>query len=123
MKPLRILVAEDDALIGMLLAELLVEMGHEVRGVAATEADAVIAAARHKPDLMILDARLGEGSGVAAIGTILRNGPMPHLFISGAPLVPPREDVVLLRKPFTEGELAHAIARVLGAAAAAGGHG
>ncbi len=41
MKPLRILVVEDDALIAMVLGELLTAMGHEVCDTAATQADAV----------------------------------------------------------------------------------
>ena len=49
MKVLRILVVEDDALIGMLLAEVLVGMGHEVCAIEANEADAVAAAARCRP--------------------------------------------------------------------------
>jgi DNA-binding NarL/FixJ family response regulator len=41
------------------------------------------AAARYKPDLMIVDAGLGHGSGVAAVEQILRAGPIAHMFISG----------------------------------------
>jgi DNA-binding response OmpR family regulator len=58
MKALRVLVIEDDALIAMLLAELLAAMGHEVCATAYSEAEAVIAAARYDPDLMIVDATL-----------------------------------------------------------------
>ena len=42
MKALRVLVIEDDALIAMLLSELLAGMGHDVCATAATEAEAVI---------------------------------------------------------------------------------
>jgi len=118
MKTLRVLVAEDNAIIGMLLAEMLEEMGHDVCGVEATEAEAVAAAARCKPDLMIVDARLGDGSGVAAIRTILLTGPMPHLFISGAIVEADTPDAVILQKPFHEYQLERAIERVLDAAAA-----
>jgi CheY-like chemotaxis protein len=113
MKALRVLVAEDNAIIGMLLADMLGEMGYEVVGVEATEADTVAAAARHKPDLMIVDARLRAGNGVAAIRTILRDGPMPHLFISGAVVEADTADTVILQKPFHEHQLASAIARAL----------
>src|SRR5580693_10811253 len=82
MKALRVLVIEDDALIAMLLAEVLAGMGHDVCATAATEAEAVNAAARHRPDLMIADARLGRGSGVSAVEEILRAGPVAHLFVS-----------------------------------------
>jgi DNA-binding response OmpR family regulator len=67
MKALRVLVVEDDALIAMLLSELLAGMGHDVCATAASEAEAVIAAIRYDPDLMIVDAGLGRGSGVSAV--------------------------------------------------------
>ena len=63
MKPLRVLVIEDDAIIGMLLSELLTGMGHGICAIAATEGEAVIAATRHRPDLMIVDASLGRVVG------------------------------------------------------------
>ena len=63
METLRVLVVEDYALIAMLLSELLASMGHDVCATAASEAEAVIAAARYAPDLMIVDAGLGRGSG------------------------------------------------------------
>ena len=118
MKALRVLVIEDDALIAMLLRELLVGMGHDVCATAATEAEAVIAATRHRPDLMIVDARLGRGSGVSAVEEILQAGPVAHLFISGdAEKVQTRQpDAVVVRKPFREAELARAIDMALAAA-------
>ena len=119
MKALRVLVVEDNAIIGMLLAEMLAEMGHDVCGLETTEAAAVVAAARCKPDLMIVDGRLGDGSGVVAMQAILRAGPMPHLFISGTDLEPTSPDAVFLQKPFHEHQLLRAIQRVVGAAAAA----
>ena len=63
-KALRILVVEDGALIAMLYADLLVEMGHVVCAIETTEAGAVAAAARHKPDLMIVGSGLRDGSGI-----------------------------------------------------------
>ena len=41
MTALSILVVEDDAMIGMLLGEMLEEMGYDVCAIAATEEDAV----------------------------------------------------------------------------------
>jgi CheY-like chemotaxis protein len=118
MKALRVLVAEDNAIIGLLLAEMLEEMGYDVCGVEQTEDEAVAAAAKYKPDLMIVDARLGDGSGVAAIRTILQAGPMPHLFISGALVEADEPDAVILQKPFHEYQLAQAIDRVIAATGA-----
>ena len=111
MKALRVLVIEDDALIAMLLAELLAGMGHEVCATAASEAEAVIAATCYAPDLMIVDAGLGQGSGVSAVEEILRAGPLAHVFVSGDAerLRLRRSDAIVVRKPFRQAELARAI--------------
>ncbi len=117
MKSLRVLVIEDDALIAMLLSQQLEGMGHDVCATAATETEAVIAASRHRPDLMIVDAGLGCGSGVAAVEQILRAGPIAHLFVSGdAERVKTRKpDAVVVRKPFRQADLARAIDSALAA--------
>jgi len=115
MRAVSVLVVDDDAVIGALIAEMLEEMGYAVCAVEATEADAVAAAARCHPDLMIVDARLGEGSGVSAVDEILRSRFVPHLFISGnrARVVALKPAAIVLQKPFNEGELMHAIRRAL----------
>ncbi len=114
-KALRILVVEDNGIIGMLLAGMLEDMGHDVCAVAATEGDAVAAAGRYKPDLMIVDAQLNDGSGVSAVEAILRSGFVSHLFVSGdtAKVRALRPGAVVLQKPFVEVELARAIQRAL----------
>ena len=71
-------------MLAMLLADVPAEMGHYVCATDATEAGAVAAADKCKPDLMIVDARLGEGSGVSAVEKILRRRFVPHVFVSGA---------------------------------------
>ena len=86
MAALNVLVVQVDAMIGILLAEMLGDMGYSVCAVAATEDDAVADAARCKPGLMIVDEQLREGSGSSAVARILLDGPVPCVFISGAPL-------------------------------------
>ncbi|AMJ59667.1 histidine kinase [Bosea sp. PAMC 26642] len=118
MMKLRVLVIEDEPIIATLLAEVLMELGHVVSGVAATEAEAILAVSRCRPDLMIVDARLRQGSGVAAVSDILKDGFIPHVFVSGdrltrAALSP---DAIVLQKPFQEPDLVRAIARALSAA-------
>ena len=116
-RPLSILLVEDDALIGMLLGEMLLDLGHTVCPVAATEAEAVIAAGLYHPDLMIVDAKLGEGSGVAAMAEILSTEFVPHIFMSGnlTPVRRQRPDAVLLQKPFDEAGLLRAMRSALAA--------
>ena len=60
MKALRALVVEDDAIIGGLLAETLEGLGHTVCAVERNAADAVAAALRWRPDLMIVDVGLAK---------------------------------------------------------------
>jgi CheY-like chemotaxis protein len=116
MKMLRVLVVEDDTITGMLLGELLTSMGYDVCGIESTEANAVTAAARCRQDLMIVDVRLGDGSGVSAVEEILRAGPLSHVFVSGdisgvQALTP---GTVIIQKPYRELDLAQAIQRAIG---------
>ncbi len=117
MTELRILVVEDNELIGMLFADVLAAMGHEVCAIASTEPDAVAAAAHHKPNLIIVDAQLGNGSGISAIEEILRTGFVPHVFVTGDPskVRALRPGAVVIQKPFPDRELAQAIQRALAA--------
>jgi CheY-like chemotaxis protein len=117
MKALRILVVEDDVTIGALLAETLEDLGHVVCGVETNAANAVAAAARCRPDLMIVDVGLGEASGVAAVNEILRSGFVPHVFATGDALrdLSLGSDAVLIQKPFRGPDIVHAIKRALAA--------
>jgi two-component system, response regulator PdtaR len=113
MKPLSILIVEDDAMISMLLAEMLGDMGYNVCAIATTEDRAVEDAARCKPGLMIVDEHLLEGSGVSAVDRILQTGPVPCVFISGALVRPTRPGTTMLQKPFLEEDLVRAIRQVV----------
>lgn len=116
MTALRVLVVEDDAMIGLLLAEMLEDMGYSVCAVAATEEDAVADAARCRPGLMIVDQQLREGTGLSAVERILRNGPVPCVFISGVPVHLTSPNANTLQKPFLEEDLVRAIRYVVGSA-------
>jgi len=108
MMPLRIVLVEDDAVISALLADILTECGHDVCGAAATEMEAIAAAARHAPDLMIVDAQLNRGSGVSAMQALLLHADMPHIFMTGSRQSIPHGAVVL-QKPFGKASLLAAI--------------
>lgn len=83
LNPLRILVVENEAVIATLIAEPLDAVGHETCAIAATQEDAVAAAARYRPDLMLVDVHLGAGSGTGAVAEILLGCPVPHIFMTG----------------------------------------
>ena len=114
MRRLRILLVEDDAVISALIAEILADLGHDVCAIARTEVEAIDAAERHAPDLMIVDAYLKPGSGVSAMDTILRRTAMPHIFMTGGhrQVVPPHATV--LHKPFGMAGLTVALESVAG---------
>jgi CheY-like chemotaxis protein len=111
----KILVVEDEAIIGMLLSEVLAGMGHDVIGVAATEEGAVALAAECLPDLLIVDAGLASGNGLSAVDAILSTRFVPHIFTTGNALKVKlhKPDAIVLEKPFHEADLADAIASAL----------
>jgi two-component system, response regulator PdtaR len=112
---LRILVIEDDSMIGMLFAETLAGMGHTVCALAASQEEAVLAAREHRPDLMIVDARLGAGSGIRAVETILAHRFVPHVFVTGDKTAVAGElpEAIIVEKPFYVAELAAAMRRAM----------
>ena len=117
MKTLRVLVIEDDALLGYVLGEVLEELGHEVVAIEATQAGAVAAAKATRPDLMIVDVHLRSGSGTAAAAEICEAGFVPHVFVTGdiAGMTALRPGVVAIQKPYVEAELVRAMAMALAA--------
>jgi CheY-like chemotaxis protein len=113
---LRILIAEDEPMLGTVLAELLEIIGHDVCGVYTTAASTVEAALRDRPDLMLVDAHLGKDSGPAAVAQILGQVHIPHIFMTGdmATLRMLKALAITLEKPFQEPDLVKAIAQAMG---------
>ena len=111
MKALRTLIVDDDAMIGELLAETLEGLGHAVCALENNVANAVAAASRCRPDLMIVDVGLGDASGIAAVKEILRSGFVPHVFVTGDTMrsVPLGPETILIQKPFRVPDLELAI--------------
>jgi len=70
--PIRILIAEDEAIIRMDLREMLEEEGFEVVGEAADGREAVELTREHRPDLAILDIKMPGMSGIRAAEVITR---------------------------------------------------
>ncbi len=80
---LNILIVEDEAVIGLLLGEVLAEMGHQVCGIAATATEAIAAANMHRPDLMIVDINLAGENGSANVANLRAQSPTPCIFVGG----------------------------------------
>ena len=63
---MRVLIAEDEAIIRMDLREMLVEEGHEVVGEARNGAEAVELARELKPDVIFMDVKMPGMDGIEA---------------------------------------------------------
>ena len=65
-KPHRVLIAEDEALIRLDLAEMLREEGYDVVGEAGDGQEAVELAEKLTPDLVIMDVKMPRRDGIDA---------------------------------------------------------
>ncbi|CAB4866093.1 unannotated protein [freshwater metagenome] len=113
MSNIRILVAEDEALIRMDLIEMLREAGYEVVAEAADGAQAIELAELHKPDLAILDVKMPILDGISAAEKIISIAPVLMLTaFSQRELVERARDAGVMAyvvKPFSIGDLVPAI--------------
>lgn len=79
---MRIVIADDEAVIRIGLRAMLEENGHEVVGTATTGRAALELAAAAKPDLMILDIKMPELDGLETAQRIMRTRPMPIVMLT-----------------------------------------
>jgi len=111
----RILVAEDEALIRMDLAEMLGEAGYEVVGQASNGEQAVEMARELTPDLVIMDVKMPVMDGITAAEEIGAAKICPVVMLtafSQTELVERARDAGVMAyivKPFTAADLAPAI--------------
>jgi CheY-like chemotaxis protein len=81
-----VLIIEDDPFVAMHLSMLAEDAGATSIGTADTEAEAVFAAQEQRPDVILSDVRLIEGTGPRAVARIHTNcGPIPVIFVTGTP--------------------------------------
>ena len=111
--PVRIVVAEDEALIRMDLVEMLAEAGYEVIAQASDGAQAIELVQEHKPDLAILDVKMPILDGISAAEEIITTCPVLMLTaFSQRELVDRARDAGVMAyvlKPFTINDLVPAI--------------
>ncbi len=110
---IRILVAEDEAIIRMDLIEMLQGAGYEVVAAATNGQEAIDLAVEHKPDLAILDVKMPVLDGISAASKIIEIAPVLMLTaFSQKELVERARDAGVMAyvvKPFTIGDLMPAI--------------
>ena len=113
--PLRIVVAEDEAIIRLDLAEMLVESGYEVVGQASNGEQAVELTREHRPDLVIMDVKMPVLDGISAAEEIGKERIAPVIMLtafSQKELVERARDAGVMAyivKPFTRDDLGPAI--------------
>jgi AmiR/NasT family two-component response regulator len=113
--PRSVVIAEDEALIRMDLAEMLTEEGYDVVGQAGDGAKAVELAEALRPDLVILDVKMPVLDGISAAERIASQRIAPVVILtafSQRDLVARARDagaIAYLVKPFSKSDLVPAI--------------
>jgi len=113
-----VLIIEDEPVIAADIEALVRELGHKVVDIAATRTEAVEAATRHRPGLVLADIQLADGSsGIDAVKDILGRFDVPVIFITAFPerlLTGERpEPTFLITKPFQPETVKAAIGQAL----------
>jgi response regulator NasT len=113
--PRTVVIAEDETLIRMDLAEMLTDEGYDVVGQAGDGAKAIELAEQLRPDLVILDVKMPVLDGIAAAEAIAGKRIAPVVILtafSQRELVERARDagaMAYLVKPFTQSDLVPAI--------------
>ena len=113
--PRRVVIAEDEALIRLDLAEMLAEEGYDVVGQAGDGERAVELAEELRPDLVVLDVKMPKLDGIAAAERIASARIAPVVILtafSQRELVERARDagaMAYLVKPFTKSDLVPAV--------------
>jgi CheY-like chemotaxis protein len=118
MKPLRIAIAEDNWFVAEYLCGELGALGHAIVGLARTSEELTELVARERPDLVLADIRLADGSdGLAAAKEIQERFDIPVIAATGHLTAAEAEAaglLAILSKPYTP----HTLRAVLKEAAA-----
>ncbi|WP_339077374.1 response regulator [Acetobacter sp. AC2005] len=81
-----VLIIEDEPIIAMDIEQLVLQCGHQVAGIAHTQADAVKLAKETKPGLILADINLGPGGdGIQAVAEITSSFNVPVIYVTAYP--------------------------------------
>ena len=114
----RVLIIEDEPIIAIDLGQIVETLGHTVVGTADTASSAIEQASRERPQLVLADIQLADGSsGIDAVKEILSRFSVPVIFITAYPdrlLTGERpEPTFLITKPFLPETVQAAISQAL----------
>ncbi len=113
----RILVVEDEAIVAMMLEEMLRDLGCDVIGPAMTVSEALAAVAENALDLAILDVNVSR-EPVYPVAELLRSRNIPVIFSTGYGADEQRSrysqyhDCAILSKPYDSDDLERMLRKV-----------
>jgi CheY-like chemotaxis protein len=113
---LRVLIVEDEMLVAMNIEDMLLEMGHEVAGIAGRLEPALALARDAAFDAALLDVNLAGDRSFPVADLLIERG-IPFLFATGYGLGgidDKYRDRPVLQKPFRAAELAAAVEALAG---------
>lgn len=110
---MRILIVEDNALVALDLEQQLLDLGHEVVGIATTASEAIDMGRTRGPELALMDVLLADGSnGVDAAERLKGEFGIPSVYITATlpdTLEARRHGLGHLKKPFTQEQVSRAM--------------
>ena len=112
----RILIVEDEALIAVMLADMLDELGYDVAATVSNVSQAKEFLAHTKVDIALLDVNLGSEK-IDSVADLLAQRACPFIFTTGygqAGVPPAHAHRAVLQKPFHTDDLAAALNKELG---------
>jgi len=115
---LRILIVEDEMLVAMNIEDMLLDLGHEVAGIASRLEPALALAREGEFDVAMLDVNLAGEQSFPVADMLLHRG-IPFLFATGygAKGIPDSYQMhPVLQKPFRMGELSEMLKSSIAAA-------
>ncbi|MGY6706695.1 MAG: response regulator [Rhizobiaceae bacterium] len=116
-KPLRVLLVEDEALIALDVEGRILEQRHEVVGIAADAAEALALAQSQEIDLAFVDLNLRDGLTGPEIAKVLANVyqiPVIYVTASWSELTSGHGAVGLIPKPIAQGAVEETLAYMSG---------
>ncbi|MFN3312758.1 MAG: response regulator [Hyphomonas sp.] len=118
LKACKVVIIEDEPLIVGSLSQIVESLGHSVVGVAVTRAQAVSTVLETRPDLLLVDIQLADGSqGTDAVAEIRARYAVPAIFITAFPAKmlagKSGEPTFLISKPFRPAHVKAVISQAL----------
>lgn len=105
------LIIEDELLLAFSVQEALGELGYSTFAIATSMVQAIEAAEKQCPDLIVADHRITDGTGTEAVQAICSSKAIPVVFVTGsAPEVRAHlPEALIVPKPFAPSDLETAV--------------